>query len=103
MHLLIEFTVTLNYGSPAACKVVCSLTCGLVFSEYSLPPTNEVWGKVMFYSCLSIILFRGGVVKGGRGEVRRCGERGCVRGVSRGCGRHPTWTQRQTPAPPTQR
>ena len=25
----------------------------------SLPPTNEAWGKVMFHTCLSVILFMG--------------------------------------------
>ena len=32
----------------------------------SLPPAKEVWGKVMFYTCLSVILFLGeGSASGG--------------------------------------
>ena len=34
---------------------------GHAFSNYLLPPTNEVWGKVMFYTCLSFCSPEGGV------------------------------------------
>ena len=30
-----------------------------------LPPANEVWGKVMFYTCLSVHRGKGGLPRGG--------------------------------------
>ena len=36
---------------------LCIVSNGRSFLDILLPPAEEVWGKVMFYTCLSVILF----------------------------------------------
>ena len=45
-------------GMPTVAVVTCNLIMQCRVNHTLLPPTNEVWGKVIFYTCLSVILFK---------------------------------------------
>ena len=78
-----------------------ALSTARLFPALLLPPANEVWGKVMFYTCLSVHGGKGVCLQGGLHLGGVCLQGGLPKGsASAGVG-NPSGTRKADGAHPT--